>query len=100
MASRIGLRAPLHELIAKGYPAYNTSVGWLGYDLESMFEKCRQTVEAGFRALKLKVGSPDLLDDVGRVSAVRRAVGPDVRIMIDANQRWSVAQAIQAGRAL
>ena len=87
-------------MIAQGYPAYNTSVGWLGYDLANMVEKCRQTVDAGFRALKLKVGSPDLADDVRRVSAVREAVGPDVRIMIDANQRWSVPQAIQAGRAL
>jgi L-fuconate dehydratase len=52
------------------------------------------------RALKLKVGSSDLEEDVRRVEAVRREVGPDIKLMIDANQYWDVDGAIKAGRAL
>lgn len=89
-----------HELLAKGYPAYNTSVGWLGYDLDAVVENCRSQVAAGFGALKIKVGSSRLEDDLRRIGAVRDAVGPDIRIMTDANQRWGVPEAITAGRAL
>lgn len=89
-----------HELIQRGYPGYNTSVGWMGYDLETIVANCRAQVAAGFGAVKLKVGSPEIGTDVRRVGAVREAVGPEIRIMTDANQRWSVAEAIQAGRAL
>lgn len=89
-----------HALIAEGYPAYNTSVGWLNYDIDQLMANCRREVEAGFDALKLKVGSPDIGADVRRLRAVRDAVGPHVRIMTDANQRWSVPDAITAGKAL
>lgn len=89
-----------HELLTEGYPAYNTSVGWLGYDLESVVAKSREAVAEGFGAIKIKVGSAQLTDDVERVRAVREAAGPDVRIMTDANQKWSVDEAIAAGRAL
>jgi L-fuconate dehydratase len=89
-----------HELMTLGYPAYNTSVGWLGYELDDVLAKCRAAVAAGFRALKMKVGSPRLEDDVRRVTAVREAVGPDVKLSIDANQRFSVDEAIRTGRAL
>jgi L-fuconate dehydratase len=95
-----------HPLIVHGYPAYNTSVGWLGYDVETLVRNCREQLAAGFGALKVKVGSigrppsASLDEDVRRIAAVRDAVGPDVRLMLDANQKWSVAEAIRAGRAL
>jgi L-fuconate dehydratase len=89
-----------HDLLTNGYPAYNTSVGWLGYDLEHVVAQCRSQVAAGFTALKIKVGADRLEDDIRRIAAVREAVGPDIRIMTDANQKWSVPQAIEAGRAL
>jgi len=89
-----------HELLTRGYPAYNTGVGWLGYDLDSVVRNCRRQVSAGFGAVKIKVGSALLEDDVKRVRAVRDAIGPDIRLMIDANQKWGVPQAIEAGRAL
>jgi L-fuconate dehydratase len=89
-----------HELVVNGYPAYNTSVGWLGYDLEALVDNCRAQLAAGFGALKIKVGSASIEDDVRRLRAVREAVGPDVRLMTDANQRWRVPEAIAAGRAL
>jgi L-fuconate dehydratase len=89
-----------HELIVDGYPAYNTAVGWLGYQEAALVRNCREQLEAGFGALKLKVGSESLATDLRRIGAVREAVGPDVRLMLDANQRWGVRQAIDAGRAL
>jgi L-fuconate dehydratase len=89
-----------HPLIVDGYPAYNTAVGWLGYDETVVVRNCREQLAAGFGALKLKVGSQDLETDVRRIRAVREAVGPHVRLMLDANQRWNVRQAIEAGRAL
>jgi L-fuconate dehydratase len=89
-----------HPLIVEGYPAYNTSVGWLGYDVETLVRNCREQLAAGFGALKVKVGAATLEEDVQRIGAVREAVGAGVRLMLDANQKWSVPEAIDAGRAL
>ncbi|GAA2007078.1 L-fuconate dehydratase [Catenulispora subtropica] len=87
------------ELLAEGYPAYTTSPGWLGYSDEKLTRLAREAVAAGFRQIKLKVGA-DLADDVRRCRAGRAAVGPDVRMAIDANQRWNVGQAIEWVKAL
>lgn len=85
--------------IRRGYPAYDTSVGWLGYGRDELLANCRASVDAGYRAVKLKVGGPDLAEDVARVAAVREALGDEILIMVDANQRWGVGDAIAAGRA-
>jgi L-fuconate dehydratase len=82
-----------------GYPAYTTSPGWLGYSDEKLARLARQAVADGFTQIKLKVGA-DLDDDIRRFKAARAAVGPDLRIAIDANQRWNVDQAITWTRAL
>jgi L-fuconate dehydratase len=87
------------ELRAKGYPAYTTSPGWLGYSDEKLTRLAHEAVASGFSQIKLKVGA-DLADDVRRCRAARAAVGPDVRIAIDANQRWNVGQAIEWVKAL
>ncbi|MFD7731925.1 L-fuconate dehydratase [Kitasatospora phosalacinea] len=87
------------ELLRTGYPAYTTSPGWLGYDDAKLTRLARQAVADGFTQIKLKVGA-DLADDVRRCRTARAAVGPDVRIAIDANQRWDVAQAIEWTNAL
>src|SRR5688500_941403 len=76
-----------------GYPAYTTTPGWLGYDDEKLVRLAREAVEDGFEQIKLKVGS-DLDEDVRRLGLAREAVGPDIRIAVDANQRWDVDQAI------
>ncbi len=76
-----------------GYPAYTTTPGWLGYDDEKLVRLAREAVEEGFEQIKLKVGS-DLDEDVRRLKLAREAVGPDIRIAVDANQRWDVDQAI------
>ena len=87
------------RLRAEGYPAYTTSAGWLGYSDEKLTRLAREAVEAGFGQIKLKVGA-DLADDVRRCRAARAAVGPDVRLAIDANQRWNVGEAIEWVKAL
>jgi L-fuconate dehydratase len=81
------------QLCERGYPAYTTSPGWLGYPDEKLTQLARQAMSDGFTQIKLKVGA-DLADDVRRMKAAREAVGPDVRIAIDANQRWDVSQAV------
>ncbi len=80
-------------LLREGYPAYTTTPGWLGYDDEKVMRLARQAVADGFTQIKLKVGA-SLTDDVRRFRAARAAVGPDVRIAVDANQRWNVDEAV------
>ena len=87
------------ELLARGYPAYTTTPGWLGYTDEKLARLSQEAVAEGFTQIKLKVGA-DLEQDVRRMRLAREAVGPDIRIAIDANQTWSVPQAIEWLRPL
>ncbi|HEY3976150.1 MAG TPA: enolase C-terminal domain-like protein [Streptosporangiaceae bacterium] len=82
-----------------GYPAYTTTPGWLGYSDEKLVRLCREAVADGFTQIKLKVGG-DAADDARRMALARAAVGPGIRIAVDANQRWSVPEAITAISAL
>ncbi|WP_328992135.1 L-fuconate dehydratase [Kribbella sp. NBC_01245] len=87
-------RADREKLLREqGYPAYTTTPGWLGYDDEKLVRLCREAVADGFTQIKLKVGA-NLDDDIRRMRLARETVGPDIRIAIDANQRWDVAEAI------
>ncbi|QDL73880.1 fuconate dehydratase [Streptomyces malaysiensis subsp. malaysiensis] len=83
----------------RGYPAYTTSPGWLGYSDEKMIKLAQEAVAEGFGQIKLKVGG-DLDEDLRRMRLAREAVGPDVRIAVDANQRWDVAEAVRWMSAL
>ncbi|ROQ77793.1 fuconate dehydratase [Streptomyces sp. NBC_01260] len=94
-----GAWAREEHLVAQGYPAYTTSPGWLGYSDEKLVRLARQAVADGFTQIKLKVGA-DLADDVRRLRTAREAVGPDIRIAVDANQRWNVTEAIDWTNAL
>ncbi|MFH9818063.1 enolase C-terminal domain-like protein [Streptomyces sp. NPDC017230] len=87
------------RLLANGYPAYTTSPGWLGYCDDKVVRLAERAVADGFTQIKLKVGA-DLADDVRRMRAARAAVGPGVRIALDANQRWNVAEAVEWTNAL
>jgi L-fuconate dehydratase len=87
------------DLRERGYPAYTTTPGWLGYDDAKLVRLCHEAVAEGFTQIKLKVGA-NLEDDVRRMRLAREAVGPDIRIAIDANQRWDVADAIAWVKAL
>lgn len=80
-------------LLATGYPAYTTSPGWLGYSDEKLARLCREAVAAGFAQIKLKVGG-NADDDVRRLGVARQAIGPHVRLAVDANQRWDAPEAI------
>ena len=88
-----GKEQRLAHLQANGYPCYTTSAGWLGYSDEKLTRLAQEAVDAGFNHIKLKVGR-DLEDDIRRLTIVRQVMGPDRRLMIDANQVWEVDQAI------
>jgi L-fuconate dehydratase len=87
------------EMVREGFPAYTTSAGWIGYSDEKIEALANQAMAAGFTHLKLKVGGePE--SDLRRARILRAAIGPDRRMMLDANQVWGVEQAITAMRAL
>jgi L-fuconate dehydratase len=79
-------------LDARGYAAYTTSPGWLGYSDEKLAHLAAQAVDDGFRTIKLKVGL-NVEDDVRRCRIARETIGPEVGLAIDANQRWDVGTA-------
>ncbi|MDQ1580392.1 MAG: L-fuconate dehydratase [Microbacteriaceae bacterium] len=82
------------RLLENGYPAYTTGPGWLGYSDEKLERLAREAVADGFTQIKLKVGA-DIEDDKRRLALARRTVGPDIRIAVDANQRWDVDEAVE-----
>jgi L-fuconate dehydratase len=85
--------ARVAELEHDGYPAYTTSVGWLGYDDAKIRRLCREALADGWTRFKLKVGA-DVEDDIRRARIVREEIGPDRMMAVDANQRWNVDEAI------
>jgi L-alanine-DL-glutamate epimerase-like enolase superfamily enzyme len=94
--------APLH-LVAGGaqrrIPIYNTEGGWLNFTTEELVDHAVEAREAGFRGFKVKVGQPHVAEDVARLAAVRRELGPDFEIMVDANQCFTVSEAIRRAKA-
>jgi L-fuconate dehydratase len=94
-----GRAARMETLLERGYPAYTTSPGWLGYPDEKLARLAKQAVAEGFRTIKIKVGR-DLADDVRRCRIAREAIGAGVGLAIDANQRWDVPAAITWLQAL
>ncbi len=87
------------DLEATGFPCYTTSAGWLGYPDDKLRRLAQEAVDAGFDYIKLKVGR-DLEDDIRRLTIAREVLGPDRKLMIDANQVWDVPQAIEWVNAL
>ena len=87
------------HLLERGFPAYTTSAGWLGYPEATLPERARDAIAAGFTHLKLKVGG-DLEGDLRRARLVREAIGSASRLSLDANQVWGVDQAIETIRVL
>jgi L-fuconate dehydratase len=77
-----------------GLPSYTTSAGWLGYDDDKLRRLCQEAVDLGWSHVKLKVGA-DIDDDVRRCGIAREILGPDRKLMIDANQAWDVGTAIE-----
>jgi len=87
------------EMLSDGYPAYTTSAGWMGYSDDKIRKLAGEAMAAGFTHLKLKVGA-DIESDLRRARLLRQAIGPDRRLMLDANQVWGIDQAIRAIQAL
>lgn len=85
--------ARIETLKREGYPCYTTSAGWLGYPDDKLRSLCREARRSGFTHTKFKVGR-DLKDDIRRLTIAREELGDDMVLMIDANQMWDVAQAI------
>jgi L-fuconate dehydratase len=81
------------EMLAQGFPAYTTSAGWIGYSDDKVRRLCQEAINAGFQHIKMKVGR-DLDADRRRARLIREIIGPDRKLMADANQVWDVPQAI------
>lgn len=80
-------------------PLYGSG-GWLSYSMEELLAEVRDYVKRGFRSVKVKVGSPEIQRDIERLSKVREAVGPHVRVMMDANQGMNLSSALELARAV
>jgi L-fuconate dehydratase len=89
-----GTRALRENVLKTGYPGYDTSVGWFNYPDEQVRENCKRAMAAGFTAMKLKVGSSDPERDLRRAAIVREVAGDSARVMLDANQQWTLPQAL------
>lgn len=92
--------APLWKLLggySQAVPAYAGGID-LQLDAPELAEQTRRNLEKGFRAIKIKVGREILREDVARVAAVRDCIGPDMPLMLDANMRWTVEQAVRAAK--
>ncbi|MDP0499465.1 MAG: mandelate racemase/muconate lactonizing enzyme family protein [Verrucomicrobiota bacterium JB022] len=79
-------------------PLYGSG-GWLSYTPDELVDEVTRYVSRGFRAVKIKVGSPELERDLERLHKVREAVGPGIRIMMDANQGMNLPNALELARA-
>ena len=82
------------HILKTGYPAYTTSVGWLGYSDEKMRRLCQDALDQGWTHFKMKVGG-DHQDDLRRASILRDMIGPNLKLMMDANQVWGVDETIR-----
>ena len=100
LRAKAGGRATREAEIGRtGYPAYTTSAGWLGYSEADVRARCRESLAAGWSQFKIKVGA-DRADDRRRAALVRAEIGLDRRLMMDANGRWGVDEAIDWMRDL
>lgn len=100
LRSHMNSRSERRAILQRGYPGYDTSVGWFRYEDERVKELTKQAVARGFRAFKLKVGSQDGQRDVRRAFMLRELAGPEALIMLDANQQWTLPVAFQMCEAL
>ena len=100
-AKRAGL--PLAKFLGSyrdSVRTYNTSGGFLNASLDEVKVRATQSLEEGIGGIKIKVGLPDSKEDLRRVAGIRDHIGPDVPLMVDANQQWDRAAALRLGRRL
>ena len=96
---RPGMEMRLEELKEFGYPAYTTSTGWFGFNDEKVSRLCDEALAEGWTHFKLKVGGAPA-DDLRRARLMRAKIGPGNKLMMDANQKWDVGEAIARTRQL
>ncbi|TCD26267.1 mandelate racemase [Pedobacter psychrodurus] len=94
LQSQTDFKKSRESILDIGYPGYDTSVGWFNYDDEKVRENCKKAIANGFTAMKLKVGSTDPKRDIRRANIVRDVAGETSKVMLDANQQWTLPQAI------
>jgi L-fuconate dehydratase len=97
--SQSGIEERLARLKAEGYLAYTTSAGWFGFSDERVRRLCREGLAEGWTHFKLKVGGP-AADDLRRAMLMREEIGWENKLMVDANQKWGVDEAIARTRGL
>jgi L-alanine-DL-glutamate epimerase-like enolase superfamily enzyme len=94
---------PLHRMAGGAQsriPLYTTEGGWLHIETAALVDDAVRAKERGFGGAKVKIGRPHVSEDVARLEAVRNAVGPAFEVMTDANQRFTVDEAIRRARCL
>ncbi|MGH2686316.1 MAG: mandelate racemase/muconate lactonizing enzyme family protein [Actinomycetota bacterium] len=74
--------------------SYNTDGGWLNFDVDRLIDEMKGIVDQGWRMVKMKIGLEDKREDLRRVAAVRKALGDDIDLAIDVNQRWDTTTAV------
>lgn len=94
------LNLPLWKVLHQGekeprLEAYNTNAGWLSIGADALVAGCLRSIEQGFKGVKIKVGRADPREDLARIEAVRKAIGPEQRLMIDVNGKWSLETALR-----
>ena len=94
-----GKQERIDYLLKNGYPAYTTSAGWLGYSEEKIRRLSREAKSEGWTHLKMKVGA-NINDDIRRAQIIREEIGSGIKLMMDANQKWDVNEAIQQMKRL
>jgi L-alanine-DL-glutamate epimerase-like enolase superfamily enzyme len=95
-------KVPLFRLLGGFDARVPCYAGGIDLDLsvEALLQQTDDNLARGFRAIKMKVGRPDLASDIGRVQAMRKHLGEGFPLMADANMKWTVEEAIRAARAL
>ena len=100
VAANVPCRPERKTILEKGYPGYDTSVGWIAYDDERVRELTARAIDRGFKAFKLKVGSPEHERDLRRAAILRECIGDTGTLMFDANQSWGLPVALAICRSL
>lgn len=94
---------PLHKIFGACRDSVKTYASgglWLSQSIDDCVNEAQSFIDAGFRSMKIRLGSRNMIDDVKRVAAVREAIGSDIELLADANQALTPKQAIKLGRLL
>lgn len=95
------LNQPIHKIlgVCKEKVSIYGSGGWISYSIDELIEEVTDYASRGFKAVKIKVGSPKVSTDIERLRLVREAIGDKVDIMMDANQGMDLPSAMKLARA-